>query len=284
MHLLRYGPAGAEKPGLLYPGWTGRIRDLSGIIPDIDSQTLDDETMGRLRAVDPETLPLVEGNPRIGPCVGGVGKIIGVGLNYRDHAEELNRPVPDEPILFLKSATAVCGPNDDLVLPPGAGQVDWGCELGIVIGRTGHYLDVGQALHHVAGYCVINDITERERQMAPGGQWTRGKSADTFAPLGPWLVTRDAVPEPLALHLWAEVNGHRYQDDTTARMVFDVPYLVACVSQFMTLIPGDVIATGTPAGVGLAQDPPVFLQPGDEVRVGIEGLGQQVQRVVAWRE
>lgn len=283
MHLLRFGPAGAEKPGLLYPGWSGEIRDLSGVIDDIGPETLDDDTLGRLRAIDPETLPVVEGSPRIGPCVGGVGKIIGVGLNYGDHAAELGHPVPDEPIVFLKSATAVCGPNDDLVLPPGAGQVDWGCELGIVIGRTGHYLDLHRALHYVAGYCVIDDITERSRQSAAGGQWTRGKSADTFAPLGPWLVTRDAVPEPQALRLWTEVNGHRYQDGSTASMVFDVAYLVHCISQFMTLVPGDVIATGTPAGVGLGQDPPVYLKPGDELRVGIEGLGQQVQRVVAWQ-
>ncbi|WP_431858069.1 fumarylacetoacetate hydrolase family protein [Azospirillum sp.] len=282
MHLLRYGPAGAERPGLLYPGWSGRIRDLSGAIDDFGPMTLDDETLDRLRALDAEALPLVEGSPRIGPCVGGVGKIIGVGLNYAEHAAERGMPVPDEPILFLKSATAVCGPNDDLVLPPGEVQVDWGCELGIVIGRTGHYIDIDRALHHVAGYCVIDDVTERVRQSAAEGQWTRGKSADTFAPLGPWLVTRDAVPEPHALRVWAQVNGHRYQDGSTAQMVFDVPFLVHCISQVMTLVPGDVIATGTPAGVGLAQDPPVFLRPGDELRVGIEGLGEQVQRVVAW--
>ncbi len=283
MHLLRYGPVGAEKAGLLYPGRTGRIRDLSGVIGDIGPTALDDETLDRLRALDPETLPLVEGSPRIGPCVGGVGNIIGVGLNYGDHAAELGQPVPDAPIVFLKSATAVCGPYDELILPPGAEQVDWNCELGIVIGRTGHYLNAERALHHVAGYCVIDDITERTRQSAPGGQWARGKSADTFAPLGPWLVTRDAVPEPQALRMWTEVNGRRYQDSSTARMVFDVPFLVHCISQFMTLVPGDVIATGTPAGVGLAQDSPVFLRPGDELRVGIDGLGEQVQRVVAWK-
>ncbi len=283
MHLLRSGPAGAEKPGLLYPGWSGRIRDLSGIIPDLGPQTLDDGTMDRLRAVDPETLPVVDANPRLGPCVAGVGRIIGVGLRHRRHAGGPGRPVPDEPVLFPTSPNAPCGSNDDLVLPPGTAPMAWGCQLGVVIGRTGHYLEVGQALHHVAGYCVINDVTGRVQQATPGGQWTRGRAADTFAALGPWLVTRDAVPEPRALHPWSEVNGRRCQDGATARMVFDLPYLVAWASQAMTLIPGDVIAIGTAAGGGLAQDPPVLLQPGDELCVGIEGLGRQVRRVVVRR-
>jgi 2,4-didehydro-3-deoxy-L-rhamnonate hydrolase len=280
MRLLRYGPAGSEKPGMLDA--EGRLRDLSGQVPDISSDTLGDPLLERLRSVDPATLPLVDGDPRIGPCVGRIGKFICVGLNYSDHAAESGMAVPDEPILFMKATSAVSGPNDDVLLPLGSSKVDWEVELGIVIGSTARYVSEEAASSHIAGYCVVNDISERAFQIERGGQWVKGKSADTFGPVGPWLVTRDEVPDPHRLALWLEVDGHRYQNGSTATMVFKVPFLVSYISRFMTLMPGDIIATGTPPGVGMGQRPPVYLRDGNRMRLGVDGLGEQTQRVMLY--
>jgi 2-keto-4-pentenoate hydratase/2-oxohepta-3-ene-1,7-dioic acid hydratase in catechol pathway len=282
MFLLRYGPAGAEKPGLV--DGDGRIRDLSAVVDDIAGDVLSDAGVARLAALDPGSLPAVEGAPRIGPCVGRVGKFICIGLNYSDHAAESGMPVPAEPILFFKATSAIIGPDDDVIIPKGSVKTDWEVELGVVIGREARYVEIDDALDHVAGYCVVNDLSERDFQMNRGGQWVKGKSADTFGPIGPWLVTRDEVPDPQALRLWLEVDGHRYQDGTTATMVFGVAHLVAYVSQFMSLQPGDVISTGTPPGVGLGQKPPVYLRAGQVMRLGIDGLGTQTQRVRAWQD
>lgn len=280
MRLLRYGPVGAEKPGMLDP--EGKLRDLSGHVSDLSSDTLGGPLLERLRSIDPATLPLVDGDPRIGPCVGRVGKFICVGLNYSDHAAESGMAVPDEPILFMKATTAVSGPDDDVLLPLGSSKVDWEVELGIVIGRTARYVSEEAASSHIAGYCVVNDVSERSFQIERGGQWVKGKSADTFGPIGPWLVTRDEVPDPHSLALWLEVDGHRYQNGSTATMVFKVPFLISYISRFMTLMPGDIIATGTPPGVGMGQRPPVYLKPGNRMRLGIDGLGEQTQRVMPY--
>jgi ureidoglycolate lyase/2,4-diketo-3-deoxy-L-fuconate hydrolase len=257
------------------------LRDLSALIADVGGEALLPGSLAGLAALDVATLPVIEGLPRIGPCVGGVGKIVCVGLNYRDHAAEANLPIPAEPILFMKPASAIVGAEDDIEIPPGAEKTDWEVELGVVIGKPGRYLAREQAMNHVAGYCVANDLSERAYQMERGGQWDKGKACDTFAPLGPWLVTQDEVPDPQALDLWLEVDGRRVQNGNTRDMIFDVPHLVSYISQFMSLQSGDVIATGTPAGVGLGQRPPQYLKAGQILRAGISGLGTQTQRTVA---
>lgn len=278
MRLVRYGETGEEKPGML--DREGRVRDLSALIEDINPKTLAE--LERLRALDLETLPLVAGQPRLGPCVAGVGKFICIGLNYRDHAEETGAAIPQEPVVFLKATSAISGPYDDLVIPRGSRKTDWEVELGVVIGKRAKHVSLEQALDYVAGYCVINDVSEREFQLERGGQWDKGKGCDTFGPIGPWLVTKDEVPDPQDLRLWLEVDGHRHQDGSTRNMIFGVAYLVSYLSRFFTLYPGDLISTGTPAGVGLGQKPhPVYLRPGQTVRLGIEGLGVQEQRTVA---
>jgi 2-keto-4-pentenoate hydratase/2-oxohepta-3-ene-1,7-dioic acid hydratase in catechol pathway len=280
MKLLRYGPPGQEKPGVL--DRDGAIRDLSGIVPDIAGDVLSSAGLERLRSVDPSTLPRVEGDPRIGPCVGQVGKFICIGLNYSDHAAESGMAVPPEPIIFMKATSAICGPNDGIEIPRASEKTDWEVELGIVIGKSAKYVDEAQALEHVAGYCVVNDVSERSFQIERSGQWTKGKSADTFGPIGPWLVTRDEIPDPQSLHMWLEVDGNRYQNGSTETMVYGAAFLVSYLSQFMSLQPGDVIATGTPPGVGMGMTPPVYLRAGNRVRLGIEGLGQQEQLVRDW--
>jgi 2-keto-4-pentenoate hydratase/2-oxohepta-3-ene-1,7-dioic acid hydratase in catechol pathway len=279
MKLLRYGPAGSEKPGLLDS--TGAIRDLSGVVPDIARETLLPESLDKLRKLDPHSLPGVPGTPRIGPCVGRVGKFICIGLNYADHAAESNMPLPKEPIVFMKATSAIVGPNDNLEIPRGSTKTDWEVELGVVIGRPGKYVKEADALSHVAGYCVIHDVSEREFQLEGTGQWVKGKSADTFGPIGPWLVTTDDVKDPGNLNLWLEVDGHRYQDGSTSTLIFGVSYLVSYLSRFMSLQPGDIISTGTPPGVGHGKKPPVYLRAGQVVRLGVEGLGEQRQHVVA---
>ncbi|OZI63466.1 fumarylacetoacetate hydrolase family protein [Bordetella genomosp. 11] len=278
MKLLRYGAKGQEKPGLLDA--QGRIRDLSGHIADVDAATLLPETLDRLKTIDPATLPLVPGTPRLGPCVTGTGKFICIGLNYSDHAAETGATVPPEPIIFMKATSAITGPNDPIEIPRGSEKTDWEVELGVVIGKPAKYVAESDAMAHVAGYCLINDVSERAFQAERQGQWTKGKSADTFGPIGPWLVTPDEIADPQALSMWLEVNGHRYQNGSTATMVYGVRYLVSYLSQFMSLQPGDIISTGTPPGVGLGQNPQVYLKRGDVVTLGIEGLGTQRQDVV----
>lgn len=281
MKLLRYGPVGQEKPGMLDA--SGTLRDLSGTVGDISGEVLTDAGLEKLRALDPASLPAVEGSPRLGPCVGDVGKFICVGLNYSDHAAESGMAVPDEPIIFFKATSAIVGPDDDVIIPKTSEKTDWEVELGVVIGTEARYVDEADAMSHVAGFCVVNDVSERAFQLERGGQWVKGKSADTFGPIGPWLVTRDEIPDPQALGMWLEVDGHRYQDGSTATMVFGVAHLVSHISQFMSLQPGDVISTGTPPGVGMGVKPdPVYLKPGNEIRLGIEGLGEQRQKVRAW--
>ena len=283
MKLLRYGAPGHEKPGLL--DRSGRVRDLSAHVADIAGDALAPETLARLRALDPEALPLVAGTPqvdlRLGACVGRIGKFICIGLNYADHAAETGAPIPAEPVVFAKWTSAVVGPNDDVEIPRGSVKTDWEVELGVVIGKAGRYIDEARAMDHVAGYCVINDVSEREFQTERGGQWDKGKGCDTFGPTGPWLVTADEVPDPQALRLWLDVDDRRFQDGSTRTMVFTVRHIVSYLSGFMSLQPGDVISTGTPPGVGLGQKPPVFLRAGQTMRLGIEGLGEQRQRVVA---
>jgi 2,4-didehydro-3-deoxy-L-rhamnonate hydrolase len=279
MKLLRYGPAGQERPGIL--GADGAIRDLSSVVSDIARDTLLPESLERLRRLDPNTLPRVAGTPRIGPCVGQVGKFLCIGLNYSDHAAESGMVVPKEPIVFMKATSAIVGPDDDVVLPRGSEKSDWEVELGVVIGKPAKYVEEADALAHVAGYCVINDLSERAFQLEGTGQWVKGKSADTFGPIGPWLVTRDEVANCGALDLWLEVDGHRYQNGSTRTLVFGVPYLISYLSRFMSLQPGDIISTGTPPGVGLGQKPPVYLRAGNVMRLGVQGLGEQRQRVVA---
>jgi len=279
MKLLRHGEKGAEKPGLLDE--TGVIRDLSAHVPDIGGDVLSDAGRAALAAIDPLTLPAVPGSPRIGACVGGVGKFICIGLNYSDHAAESGAEVPPEPILFFKATSAITGPDDGIVIPRGSEKTDWEVELGVVIGAEARYVSEKEALAHVAGYCVINDVSERAFQLERAGQWVKGKSADSFGPIGPWLVTRDEVPDPQALHLWLEVDGKRMQDGSTATMVFGVAHLVSYISQFMSLQPGDIISTGTPPGVGMGMTPQTYLRPGQTVRLGIEGLGTQTQSVMA---
>ncbi|WP_027819911.1 ureidoglycolate lyase [Paraburkholderia bannensis] len=280
MKLLRYGPKGHEKPGLLDA--EGRIRALSGNVADIAGDVLSDAGLAQLRTIDPETLPLVEGNPRIGACVGHIGKMVCIGLNYADHAAESNMPIPAEPVIFNKWTSAIVGPNDDIEIPRGSVKTDWEVELGVVIGKHTKNVSEAEALDHVAGYCVINDVSEREWQIERGGQWDKGKGFDTFGPTGPWLVTRDEVPNPQNLSLWLEVDGHRYQNGNTRTMIFTVAKIVSYVSQCMSLQPGDVISTGTPPGVGMGVKPsPVYLKAGQMVRLGIEGLGEQQQKTRA---
>jgi ureidoglycolate lyase len=279
MKLLRYGDKGQEKPGLLDP--QGNIRDLSAHIPDVAGQALEAASLQALAALDPATLPLVSGSPRIGPCVGQVGKFICIGLNYADHAAESNMAVPTEPVVFNKWTSAICGPNDDVQIPRGSSKTDWEVELGVVIGKAGRYIDESNAMDHVAGYCVINDVSEREWQLERGGTWDKGKGFDTFGPIGPWLVTRDEIADPHQLDLWLEVDGHRYQNGNTRTLVFQIPALIAYLSRCMSLQPGDIISTGTPPGVGLGVKPePVFLRAGQQMRLGIAGLGEQCQRTV----
>ncbi len=281
MKLLRHGPAGAEKPAILTAD--GTIRDLSGIISDLSGDVLSDAGLARLRAVDPATLPVVAVE-RIGACVPRPGKFICVGLNYADHAKETGKAPPEEPILFMKATSAVVGPNDDVEIPRGSKKTDWEVELGVIIGTRAKYVSEAEALSHVAGYCVVNDVSERAFQSERGGQWTKGKSHDTFGPTGPWLVTRDEVTDPQNLALWLDVDGVRRQTGNTNTMIFGVAHLVSYISQFMTLEPGDVIATGTPPGVGMGIKPePVFLAPGQVITLGIEGLGEQRQATVPAR-
>jgi 2-keto-4-pentenoate hydratase/2-oxohepta-3-ene-1,7-dioic acid hydratase in catechol pathway len=280
MKFVRFGAPGGEKPGLLYA--RGIIRDLSAVVGDLAGPALLPESLVRLRALNPDELPAVEGSPRLGPCVGQIGKIVGVGLNYRDHAVESGLPIPEEPVLFMKATSSVCGPYDDVEIPLGSEKTDWEVELGVVIGKPAKYVAKESALDHVAGYCIVNDVSERAFQIERGGQWDKGKSCDTFAPIGPWLVTGDEVGDPQALDLWLEVDGKRYQHGSTRTMIFDVATLVSYISHCMSLRPGDVISTGTPPGVGLGQKPPVYLRAGQTMRLGITGLGEQRQKTVAF--
>jgi len=281
MKLVRYGAAGAERPGILDAG--GRVRDLTGVMGDLAGALLLPEALAQIAALAPESLPLVPGVPqaglRLGPCVGAVGKFVCIGLNYADHAAESGLPVPAEPIIFNKWTSAICGPDDGVALPRGSEKTDWEVELGVVIGRGGSYIAREDALTHVAGYCVVNDVSERDYQMNRGGTWDKGKGCDSFGPIGPWLVTPDEVPDPQALHLWLELDGVIRQQGSTATMVFGVAELIAYVSRFMSLQPGDIIATGTPPGVGMGQKPPVYLRAGQTMRLGIDGLGTQTQAV-----
>lgn len=282
MKLLRFGPAGQERPGMLDAN--GKIRDLSAIVPDINGNTINPAGLAKLAAIDPSTLPIVHGEPRLGPCVGQVSKFVAVGLNYSDHAAETGSPIPTEPILFSKATSCIVGPNDEVMLPKDSVKTDWEVELGIVIGSRASYVEESSALQYVAGFCVINDVSEREFQLERQGQWTKGKGCDTFGPIGPWLVTVDEVPNLSNLAMSCYVNGERRQSGSTQTMIFNVPVIVSYISRFMTLLPGDVIATGTPPGVGLGMKPPQFLKAGDEMRLSIEGLGEQRQKVVAFRE
>ena len=279
MKLLRYGPAGREKPGLLDD--QGVIRDLSGIVDDIAGDALGDAGLAALRALDPAALPAVDGDPRLGACVGRVGKFICIGLNYADHAAESGMALPPEPVVFFKATSAIIGPNDVVEIPRGSEKTDWEVELGVVIGKAAKYVAEADAMDHIAGYCVVNDLSERDFQLHRSGQWVKGKSADTFGPIGPWLVTRDEIPDPQDLAMHLAVNGRRFQDGSTRTMHFTVPTIVSYLSQFMSLQPGDVISTGTPPGVGLGQSPQVYLKPGDVMTLGIAGLGDQRQRVEA---
>lgn len=277
MKLVRYGARGAEKPGMLDA--QGRLRDLSAHVPDIAGEVLAD--LAPLRALDPEELPLVAGHPRLGACVGQIGKFICIGLNYSDHAEESGMTVPPEPVIFAKYTSAVCGPDDPILIPRGSAKTDWEVELAFVIGKRGKYIAEADAMDHVAGFFVCNDVSERSFQTERSGQWSKGKSSDNFGPIGPWLVTRDEVADPGNLRMWLDVNGRRMQDGSTATMVYKVPFLVSYLSQFFTLHPGDVVSTGTPPGVGLGMKPPQYLKPGDVVELGIEGLGRQRQVCIA---
>jgi 2-keto-4-pentenoate hydratase/2-oxohepta-3-ene-1,7-dioic acid hydratase in catechol pathway len=286
MKLVRYGNPGKEKPGLIDAD--GKLRDLSAVIPDLTSAYLSDAMIAKLRRLKTASLPLVKGKPRMGCPVADVGKFIAIGLNYADHAAESNLPIPKEPIVFMKATSCIQGPNDDVMLPKGSVKSDWEVELGVVIGTEARYVSQKNALDHVAGYCLINDVSEREYQIERGGTWDKGKGCDTFGPIGPWLVTRDEVPNPQKLHMWLDHNGVRMQDGSTKTMIFSVAKLVSYVSQFMTLKPGDVITTGTPPGVGMGvkkngKPAPVFLKRGDTMSLGIEGLGEQHQKVVAFK-
>ena len=279
MKLLRYGPKGREKPGILDKD--GKIRDLSAHVPDIAGSVLQPDSLKKLAALDPSQLPLASGELRIGPCVGKVGKFVCIGLNYADHAAETGAPIPKEPIIFMKATSAIIGPNDEVEIPRGSVKTDWEVELGVVIGRNAKYIPENAAMDYVAGYCVVNDVSEREYQIERGGQWDKGKGCDTFGPTGPWLVTKDEIPDPQNLAMWLEVDGHRYQNGSTKTMIFNVPKLVSYLSHFMSLQPGDVISTGTPPGVGMGQKPnPIYLKAGQTMRLGIEGLGEQQQKVV----
>ncbi|MBK1622142.1 fumarylacetoacetate hydrolase family protein [Afifella marina] len=279
MKLVRYGPAGQEKPGLIDD--EGALRDLSGEVDDIAGEVISDAGLERLRALDPASLPKVAGNPRFGPCVGQVSKILCIGLNYSDHAAETGAEPPSEPIIFAKALSALCGPNDDVEMPRGSKALDWEVELAIIIGKRAKYVSEEEAMQHVAGFAIMNDVSERDFQTKRMGQWTKGKSHDTFGPLGPWLVTRDAVADPHNLDMHLDVNGERRQSGNTNTLIFNVPHVVSYLSQFMTLMPGDVISTGTPPGVGMGMKPPVYLKVGDVMELAIEGLGTQRQTVVA---
>jgi ureidoglycolate lyase len=282
MKLLRIGAKGAEKPALLAED--GSIRDLSGVVSDIGGATLSDEGLAKVRAADWQALPQLDAGERIGPCVANVGKFICIGLNYADHAAETGAPIPAEPIIFMKATSAIIGPNDDVIIPKNAIKPDWEVELGVIIGKEARYVEEADALNYVAGYCVVNDVSERHFQTERGGQWDKGKGCDTFGPIGPWLVTRDEVADPQKLGMWLEVDGKRYQDGSTKTMIFGVANVVSYVSQFMSLQPGDIITTGTPPGVGMGIKPePVWLQPGNVMRLGIEGLGEQTQNVKAYQ-
>ena len=281
MKLLRVGAPGLEKPAILHTD--GTYRDLSGIVPELRGLVLTPEGLSRIRAVDPASLPILDRNQRIGPCVDKVGKFICIGLNYADHAAETGAPIPAEPIIFMKATSAIIGPNDDVVIPKNAIKPDWEVELGIVIGREARYVDEANAMEHVAGYCIVNDLSERHFQTERGGQWDKGKGCDTFGPIGPWLVTPDEIPDPQNLAMWLEVDGHRYQNGSTRTMIFNVVQIVSYVSQFMSLQPGDIISTGTPPGVGMGIKPePVWLKPGNVMHLGIDGLGEQRQNVKAY--
>ena len=277
MKLMRVGPAGSEIPAILDAA--GTVRSLNGIVPDIAGDVLTPEGLARIAALDLSALPVVTVD-RIGPCVGRVGKFLCIGLNYADHAAESGLPIPEEPVIFTKTTSSIIGPDDDIQIPRGSTKTDWEVELGIVIGKGGVYIDEAEAMDHIAGYCVVNDVSEREFQIERGGTWDKGKGCDTFGPIGPWLVTRDEVPDPQALSMWLEVDGHRYQDGSTATMVFPARRLVSYVSQFMSLQSGDIISTGTPPGVGMGQNPQVYLKGGERIRLGIEGLGMQTQNVL----
>lgn len=280
MKLLRYGTKGQEKPGLLDA--EGHIRDLSSIIPDIRGETISVEILQKIRELDVSSLPQISSATRLGPCVGNVSNFLCIGLNYKDHAEETGKSLPEEPVLFTKVTSAISGPYDDIMIPRGSVKTDWEAELGIVIGTAGKYIDEKEALNYVAGFCVVNDVSERTFQMERAGQWVKGKSCDTFGPIGPWLVTKDEIPDVQNLEIWLEVDGERKQSSNTKEMIFSVAYLVSYLSQFFTLQPGCVIATGTPAGVGLGHKPvPVFLKPGQTVRLGLQGLGVQEHQVIA---
>jgi len=281
MKLFRHGNPGAERPGLVDAD--GVLRDLHGKVDDITGATLSPASLKLLASIDPSTLPRLDAGVRLGPAVGQVGKMICVGMNYADHAAETGAPIPEQPVLFMKATTAIMGPNDDVVIPRGSVKTDWEVELGVVIGTVARDVTVDEALGHVAGFMVVNDLSEREFQMEHGGQWVKGKSCDTFGPLGPWLVTTDDIPDPQNLDLWLSVNEHRYQSSNTRNMVFGVAKLVSYISRYMTLMPGDVISTGTPAGVGLGLKPPTYLKPGDVMELGIEGLGTQRQVALAHR-
>jgi 2-keto-4-pentenoate hydratase/2-oxohepta-3-ene-1,7-dioic acid hydratase in catechol pathway len=279
MKLLRYGLPGKEKPALL--DHSGQLRDISGVIPDLAGEALSLNSLGNLAALDPKTLPIVPGYHRIGPCVAHSGKFICIGLNYSDHAAETGNPAPAEPVVFMKATSAITGPNDNVVIPRHSQKTDWEVELGVILGSHAKYTSEANALQHVAGYCVINDLSERAFQLESTGQWTKGKSADTFGPIGPWLVTKDEVPDPQNLPMWLKINGHQYQNGTTKTMIFSVAHIVSYLSRFMSLHPGDIISTGTPPGVGMGQKPQVFLKPGDKIQLGIQGLGEQNQNVIA---
>lgn len=278
MKLLRFGKKGYEKPGIL--DRDNNIRDLSGIVRDIDGEVLENG-LSRICDIDISSLPIVDGPVRLGPCVAKTGKFICIGLNYSDHAAETNAPIPSEPVIFNKWTSAIIGPYDDVEIPRGSKKTDWEVELGVIIGRSGRYIEKDQAMDHVAGYCVINDISEREYQIERGGTWDKGKGCDTFGPIGPWLVTKDEIEDPQNLDLWLDIDGKRYQNGTTQKMIFDVVTIVSYVSQFMSLQAGDIISTGTPPGVGLGLKPPVYLKPGQTMHLGITGLGEQKQKVVS---
>lgn len=278
MKLIRHGDPGQERPGLVAAD--GSLRDLSSVMDDLTGAALSESSLAHLREIDPQTLPQIAPGTRLGAPLAHVGKFVCIGLNYADHAAEAGMPVPEEPIIFMKATSAICGPFDDLQIPRGSVQTDWEVELGVVIGKRAKYLDEAQALDHVAGYLCVNDLSERDFQNRRQGQWTKGKSHDTFGPIGPWLVTRDEIADPQALTLWCDVDGKRMQSGSTATMVFGVAHLVAYLSRFMTLHPGDIIATGTPPGVGMGKRPPVYLKPGQSLRLSVEGLGEQVHRCV----
>ena len=280
MKLLRYGPAGAERPGLLDAD--GTIRDLSGQLADLDGNALQADSLASLAAIDPKTLPAISGDVRIGPPISNVGKLVCVGLNYEDHARETGQPIPAEPVLFMKATSAIVGPNDDVVIPQGSEKTDWEVELAIVIGRRASYVSKEQAMDYVAGFMLFNDVSERKFQLEGTGQWVKGKSADTFAPMGPFVATKDEIANVGELGMWLEVDGKRYQDGSTKTMIFDCQTIVSYISRHMTLMPGDVIPTGTPPGVGSGQKPPVFLRAGQTMRLGIDGLGEQQQKVIAY--